>query len=168
MISTPIAGMLSSISISRSSSFPSRSILRNFWRVDADSSPSPPTDATLARAGRIRMSRMRSSAASSARRRTFSSSRSRLSLTATSARSRTMDSTSRPTYPTSVNLVASILMNGAPARRARRRAISVLPTPVGPIIRMFLGVISARISSPTCIRRQRLRNAIATARFASA
>jgi hypothetical protein len=35
-------------------------------------------------------------------------------------------------------------MKGAPARRARRRAISVLPTPVGPIIRMFLGVISLR------------------------
>ena len=108
------------------------------------------------------------SAASSARRRTLSVSRSRPSFTATSVRSRTMDSTSRPTYPTSVNLVASILMNGAPARRARRRAISVFPTPVGPIIRMFFGVISARISSPTCIRRQRLRSAIATARFASA
>ena len=35
-------------------------------------------------------------------------------------------------------------MNGARASRARRRAISVLPTPVGPIIRMFFGVISAR------------------------
>jgi len=33
-------------------------------------------------------------------------------------------------------------MNGALAKRARRRAISVLPTPVGPIIRMFFGVIS--------------------------
>ena len=43
-----------------------------------------------------------------------------------------MDSTSRPTYPTSVNLVASIFRNGELARRARRRAISVLPTPVGP------------------------------------
>ncbi len=28
-------------------------------------------------------------------------------------------------------------MKGASARHARRRAISVLPTPVGPIIRMF-------------------------------
>ena len=38
-------------------------------------------------------------------------------------------------------------MNGARAREpARRRAISVLPTPVGPIIRMFLGVISPRSS----------------------
>jgi hypothetical protein len=31
-----------------------------------------------------------------------------------------------------------------PASLARRRAISVLPTPVGPIIRMFLGVTSSR------------------------
>src|SRR5687767_3622395 len=57
-------------------------------------------------------------------------------------------------------------MKGASASRARRRAISVLPTPVGPIIRMFFGVISVRIGSATCWRRQRLRSAIATARFA--
>src|SRR5688500_15706457 len=57
-------------------------------------------------------------------------------------------------------------MNGASARRARRRAISVLPTPVGPIIRMFFGVISWRSGSGTCWRRQRLRKAMATARFA--
>jgi hypothetical protein len=63
-------------------------------------------------------------------------------------------------------LVASILMKGALARRARRRAISVLPTPVGPIIRMFFGVISVRSGSATCMRRQRLRRAIATARLA--
>ena len=100
MISTPIAGAFSSTSISRSSSLPSRSILRNFCRVDAASTPSSPPapiEATPARAGRSRMSRIRSSAASSARRRTFSISRSRLSFTATSVRSRTMDSTSRPT-----------------------------------------------------------------------
>jgi hypothetical protein len=41
-------------------------------------------------------------------------------------------------------------MNGALASRARRRAISVLPTPVGPIIRMFFGVISWRKGSATC------------------
>src|SRR5882757_5066126 len=57
-------------------------------------------------------------------------------------------------------------MKGASASRARRRAISVLPTPVGPIIRMFLGVISCRRGSPTCCRRQRFLRAIATARFA--
>src|SRR4051812_38961773 len=54
-------------------------------------------------------------------------------------------------------------MKGAPASRARRRAISVLPTPVGPIIRIFLGVISWRSGSATCWRRQRLRRAMATA-----
>src|SRR6476661_7600835 len=58
-------------------------------------------------------------------------------------------------------------MKGASASFARRRAISVLPTPVGPIIRMFLGVISGRSFSSTCCRRQRLRRAIATARLAS-
>src|SRR5438045_2446147 len=57
-------------------------------------------------------------------------------------------------------------MKGASARRARRRAISVLPTPVGPIMRMFLGVISCRSGSATCCRRQRFLSAIATARFA--
>src|SRR3954470_20885592 len=57
-------------------------------------------------------------------------------------------------------------MNGASASRARRRAISVLPTPVGPIMRMFFGVISWRSGSATCWRRQRLRSAIATERFA--
>src|SRR5271163_3233623 len=59
-------------------------------------------------------------------------------------------------------------MNGASARRASRRAISVFPTPVGPIIRMFLGVISSRKASGTRRRRQRLRSATATARLASA
>src|ERR1700682_276574 len=59
-------------------------------------------------------------------------------------------------------------MKGALASRASRRAISVLPTPVGPIIRMFLGVISWRSGSATCCRRQRFLSAIATARFALA
>jgi hypothetical protein len=39
-------------------------------------------------------------------------------------------------------------MNGALASRASRRAISVLPTPVGPIIRMFFGVISCAAARP--------------------
>src|SRR5262245_24010713 len=59
-------------------------------------------------------------------------------------------------------------MNGAFASFASRRAISVLPTPVGPIIRMVFGVISPRSGSGTWARRQRLRSAIATARLASA
>jgi len=92
----------------------------------------------------------------------------RVIFTAVSTRSRMMDSTSRPTYPTSVNLVASILMNGAWPDAARRRAISVLRTPVGPISRMFFGVISSRRSALTWLRRQRLRRAIATERLASA
>ena len=43
-----------------------------------------------------------------------------------------------------MNFVASTLMNGAPASLASRREISVLPTPVGPIIRMFFGSTSSR------------------------
>lgn len=35
------------------------------------------------------------------------------------------------------------LTNGAPESLASRRAISVLPQPVGPIMRMFLGTISS-------------------------
>ena len=58
-------------------------------------------------------------------------------------------------------------MNGAPASLASRREISVLPTPVGPIIRMFFGITSSRSFSSSCRRRQRLRSAIATARLAS-
>ena len=58
-------------------------------------------------------------------------------------------------------------MKGAPASLASRREISVLPTPVGPIIRMFFGITSSRIWPSSCWRRQRLRRAIATARLAS-
>ena len=58
-------------------------------------------------------------------------------------------------------------MNGAPVSLASRRAISVLPTPVGPIIMMFLGATSWRMSLGSCCRRQRLRMATATARFAA-
>src|SRR5690606_35300340 len=57
-------------------------------------------------------------------------------------------------------------MKGALASLASRRAISVLPTPVGPIIRIFLGTISWRRGSGTCWRRQRLRKATATDRLA--
>ena len=47
--------------------------------------------------------------------------------TAVSIKSLTMDSTSLPTYPTSVNLLASTLINGAFASDASLRAISVFP-----------------------------------------
>jgi len=66
-----------------------------------------------------------------------------------------------------VNFVASTFRNGARASFARRRLISVFPTPVGPIIRMFLGYTSSRSSADSCLRRQRLRSATATARLAS-
>ena len=51
-------------------------------------------------------------------------------------------------------------MKGASASFASRRAISVLPTPVGPIIRMFFGSTSSRSLPVSCSRRQRLRSAI--------
>src|SRR5690606_40515026 len=58
-------------------------------------------------------------------------------------------------------------MKGAWASRARRREISVLPTPVGPIIRIFLWLTPRRSSGGSCWRRPRLRSATATARLAS-
>jgi hypothetical protein len=57
-------------------------------------------------------------------------------------------------------------MKGDRVSRASRRAISVFPTPVGPIIRMFLGSTSCRIASGSRCRRMRLRRATATARLA--
>mmetsp|Transcript_8281 Transcript_8281/g.26204 ORF Transcript_8281/g.26204 Transcript_8281/m.26204 type:complete len:281 (+) Transcript_8281:1124-1966(+) len=113
-------------------------------------------------------SRIFSSTLSAISARFFSTSLARTMMSAESIRSRMICSTSRPTKPTSVNLVASTLINGAPIIFAIRRAISVLPTPVGPIIRMFLGVISSRSAPDTCCRRQRFRIAIAVAFFASA
>src|SRR5882757_10250612 len=58
-------------------------------------------------------------------------------------------------------------MKGAPASFASRRAISVLPTPVGPIIRIFFGSTSSRNEPVSCSLRQRLRSAMETARLAS-
>mmetsp|Transcript_15095 Transcript_15095/g.30528 ORF Transcript_15095/g.30528 Transcript_15095/m.30528 type:complete len:204 (-) Transcript_15095:37-648(-) len=86
---------------------------------------------------------------------------------ATSTKSRMIWSTSLPTKPTSVNLVASTLMNGARASLASRRATSVFPQPVGPIIKMFFGDISSLSGDATRCLRQRLRIATATARLAS-
>ncbi len=83
-----------------------------------------------------------------------------------SVRSRMMDSTSRPTYPTSVNFDASILRKGAWTSFASLRAISVFPTPVGPIMMMFFGMTSSRRSSDRRCRLQRFRSAMATARLA--
>jgi len=68
---------------------------------------------------------------------------------------------------TSVYRVASTLMNGASASALRRLAISVLPVPVGPFIKIFEGVTSARKSSGSWFRRQRMRIAMAVAFLAS-
>ena len=62
----------------------------------------------------------------------------------------------RGPWPTSVNFEASTLTKGRrPAWPGG--AISVLPTPVGPMSMMFLGAISSRMGGGTCCRRQRLR-----------
>ena len=157
------------ICTSTSISLSSRSPFRNFWRILIRvASPFSESAGVQPSARGMRISSTRFSAASTAFVCIFSISTIRVILTAVSAKSRIIDSTSRPTYPTSVNFVASILINGALASLARRRAISVLPTPVGPIIKIFLGVISSRNVPEICWRRHRLRSAIATERFALA
>ena len=52
-----------------------------------------------------------------------------------------------------VNFVASTLTKGALTSLARRRAISVFPTPVGPIMMMFFGMMSSRREVSTFFRR---------------
>jgi hypothetical protein len=64
-------------------------------------------------------------------------------------------------------LDASIFKNGELSSLASRRAISVFPTPVGPIMIMFFGKISSASSGNTFCLRQRLRKAMATALLAS-
>ena len=124
-----------SISTVRSSSLPSRSCARSFSRVRFH------CRARLRRPRRRRRrpwrggssrSRIRSSAFARLCPRLLRAFRSRTMSMAISTRSRIIDSTSRPTYPTSVNLEASTFRNGELASFASRRAISVLPTPVGP------------------------------------
>ena len=88
-------------------------------------------------------------------------------FTEISTRSLTIDSTSLPTYPTSVNLDASILINGAFDNLASLLAISVLPTPVGPIIRIFFGDISSFKKDETFCLLHLFLKAIETAFFAS-
>ena len=96
MISMFAGSARSSTSISRSSRLPSRSILRNFWRVSASRGGSAACMPMACGRGSS-ASRTRSSAASSARWRTFAISVSRVSFTATSTRSLMIESTSRPT-----------------------------------------------------------------------
>ena len=88
-------------------------------------------------------------------------------LTEKSVKSRIIDSTSLPTYPTSVNFEASTFTKGAAASLESLLEISVLPTPVGPIKIILLGRISSRRTSSICCLRHRFLNAIATARLAS-
>ncbi len=96
-ISTPMFSA-TSISISLSSSWPSRRRLRNSWRVlESVLVCAASSLKLLTRACGSRASRMRSSAASSARWRTRTISCSRSIFSAASARSRMIDSTSRPT-----------------------------------------------------------------------
>mmetsp|Transcript_58459 Transcript_58459/g.139075 ORF Transcript_58459/g.139075 Transcript_58459/m.139075 type:complete len:357 (+) Transcript_58459:611-1681(+) len=144
-----------STSIVRSSRAPSRSRARNDSRVE------------FCAASPARMSRIRFSTAATTSARTSSFILTFCSAMATSTRSLIIVSTSFPWKPTSVYLVASTLTNGAPASLARRRATSVLPTPVGPIIRMFLGMTSSLSGDSSFMRRHRLRIAMAMARLAS-
>jgi hypothetical protein len=81
-----------SISISLSSSWPSRSFLRKTWRAVGAGGGSPPV-----RAGGISTSRMRSFGRIFGAGAHLRMSDSRVCLTATSARSRMMESTSLPT-----------------------------------------------------------------------
>ena len=87
--------------------------------------------------------------------------------TAVAIRSFTIDSTSLPTYPTSVYFVASTLMKGASASFAILLAISVFPTPVEPIIRIFFGLTSSLISLLSLFLLTLLRRATAMVLFAS-
>ena len=97
MISMAGRASIKSISISRSLSSPSRSFLRNAWRAVLSGVGAKVGSEPTARGGGIKMSRIRSSAASSARTRCLRISISRVCLIAMSARSRMMESTSLPT-----------------------------------------------------------------------
>ena len=82
------------------------------------------------------------------------------------AKSRIMDSTSLPTKPTSVYLLASTFTNGRRIIVESRLAISVFPTPVLPIIRIFLGITSFCNSGVSCILLYLFRKATAIVFFA--
>ncbi len=64
-----------------------------------------------------------------------------------------MFSTSSPTYPASVSVVASAIVNGTWSVRASVWASSVLPTPVGPMRRMFDLSISTSSRTPWWLTR---------------
>uniref|UniRef100_A0A0A9CP88 ATP-dependent clp protease ATP-binding subunit clpx, putative n=1 Tax=Arundo donax TaxID=35708 RepID=A0A0A9CP88_ARUDO len=63
-----------------------------------------------------------------------------------------IDSTSSPTYPAWVNVVASAITNGTFTKRANVFASKVLPEPVGPINRTLLfssSTLSSSSASPS-------------------
>src|SRR5712672_1648404 len=66
-----------------------------------------------------------------------------------------MFSTSSPTYPASVSVVASAMVNGTSRMRASVCASSVLPEPVGPISRMLDLASSKRAEIDPELRRRR-------------
>ena len=70
------------------------------------------------------------------------------------------------TYITSVNLVPSTFTKGASASFDSLLEISVLPTPVGPIIKIFLGKTSSFISPVNACLLHLFLKAIATALLA--
>jgi hypothetical protein len=61
-----------------------------------------------------------------------------------------MFSTSSPTYPASVRVVASTIVKGTDRSLASVWASSVLPVPVGPISRMFDFVSSMSLRLRGC------------------
>jgi len=63
---------------------------------------------------------------------------------------RMMFSTSSPTYPASVSVVASTMVKGTESRRASVWARSVLPVPVGPMRRMLDFVSSTSCRPRDC------------------
>jgi hypothetical protein len=162
-ISALMPGTATSISTSLSSSSPSRSFLRNFWRVAlssgaAGSVPNPPS------AGRRQQD---------VEHPVFGGVLGPVADLLHGLLAVRLDGDFHQIADDGVHIAAHIahfgelgrldLDEGRVGQAARRRAISVLPTPVGPIIRMFLGVISLFSGSATWARRQRLRRATATA-----
>mmetsp|Transcript_62610 Transcript_62610/g.123024 ORF Transcript_62610/g.123024 Transcript_62610/m.123024 type:complete len:239 (+) Transcript_62610:774-1490(+) len=175
MVNTSCAGLFPEESaggitgISTSTSLSSRSPLRSAASQTFSSSPPPPTSSTFSSTLPSATKRLKSvsSAAFLASSRWVSACCFFTIPIEISTRSLMIWSTSLPWKPTSVNLVASTLMKGASERSESRRAISVLPQPVGPIIRIFFGMISSVNAAGSLWRRQRFRRAIATALFAS-
>ena len=154
-------GELTFISTSLLSKTPSRSIFLNFSLVSRAFSSS----FTL-REGSKRSRSLDSTFSSTSPSLAFAISSLTIE-TAAAIRSLTIDSTSLPTYPTSVYFVASTLINGASASFAILLAISVLPTPVLPIIRIFFGETSSLISLGSFFLLTLLRSATAIVLFAS-